>query len=127
MLQKLNIKLDKSKIIKRYVLITYKDEYKSKKYHSSHYSLGFNSWINSFLSSDLDLNISENTFKKLDRNKVLCIPTKHGFFGYDYIPHPSDMHTIDRNLFPPKTKFPLTEEEAEKLIKKAQEEKQEEN
>lgn len=118
LLEKLNISLDKSKVIKRFVKITLKDKYTSRKHKTEHYSIYFQSWKNSFLFSDLKLKANEDTFYKLDSKKIICLPTKKGFFGFDYLVNQRSIYTVDKELFPADTKFPLTEEEANKIMKK---------
>ena len=118
LLGKLNISLDRSKVIKRFVKITLKDKFYSQKNKRERYYIYFQSWKNSFLFSDLKLNANEETFYKLDSKKIICLPTKKGFFGFDYLVNQRSIYTVDKELFPADTKFPLTEEEANKIMKK---------
>ena len=114
MIETLNKSLDISKPVKRYLAITnksVKSHYNSKRHTTSYtYHIDITSWLS---HSTFTKKVSSNEYNSYAVYDILETTTKSGFFGFQYYKY---LRKVDKNLFPPNTKFPLDESQANKLI-----------
>ena len=111
-----NKQFDLSKATKRYLVITDKKtdvSYNSKK-HSTTYThyLTISSWIP---NEKFTKRIDEVTSALTGPGDPVMVTTKNGLFGFQYY---TSFKIMNRNPFPKGTKFPLTEDEAKKILER---------
>ena len=111
-----NQKLDKSQLIKRYLIINNKRSYTTQKKKGGpatyHFEISISSWVN---EGSFKIEVAENTYNYLNIKDIITATTKSGFFGIAYFKSLDLKNKVDPKIFPENTKFPITEEELEKL------------
>ncbi len=124
----LNSHWDKSKPIKRYLLITNKRVSVSTSSKSRRKSYTYYIYLTSWVSKGtFSKTVSRGEYDLLKAGDVFEAITREGYFGYQY--YEKLYKTRDRSLFPAGTKFPITEEELQKLreeVKDAEEQEEKE-
>ncbi len=116
-LEILNSRLDKSIPVPYYLKITRKHlstHTNSKSRTTSHsYHIFLTSWNG---SKDFECNLSKWEFDRYFEKDIVKVQTRKGYFGFEYYLPFSPSDKVDSKLFPKDTVFPLTEEEAQKII-----------
>ena len=114
-IENLNQSLDKSKPTKRYLAVTHM--YSKTPRHSNGDPrtracyIEITSWLS---NKSFTTRVSNEEYSKYKVKDVIEAITKSGYFGFNYY---ESLRKIDKSIFPDGTKFPLTEEEAKKIIK----------
>ena len=113
-IETLNESMDKSKTVKRYLAVTKKyyevmSKSKDNPRTNRHY-INLTSWLS---NNKFTVRISHQEYENTAINDVYEANTKSGCFGFGYY---TSLRKTDRTIFPTDTKFPLTEQEALKLI-----------
>ncbi len=110
----LNQSLDKSKPVKRYLAVTKKyyevmSKSKDNPRTNRHY-INLTSWLS---NNKFTVRISHQEYENTAINDVYEANTQSGYFGFSYY---KSLRKIDSSIFPDGTKFPIDEEQAQKLI-----------
>ena len=113
-IETLNESMDKSKPIKRYLAVTKKyyevmSRSKDNPRTNRHY-INLTSWLS---NNKFTVRISHQEYENTAVNDVYEVITKSGCFGFGYY---NSIHKIDKSIFPDGTKFPIDENQAQKLI-----------
>ncbi len=123
-----NSRLDRSKPIKRYLLVTQKTisvHTDSKSHRKSYtYYIHLTSWVS---KKTFSKSVSKGEYDSYRAGDVFEVITREGYFGYPY--YEKLYRTSDRSLFPDGIKYPITEEEFQKIreeVKQAELEKEKE-
>lgn len=109
----LNESFDKSKPVKRYLEVTRtysKAMHRSRDRRTDTKHMELTSWVS---KKPFTVRITRKEFENTNPNDVYEAITKSGYFGFAYY---ESLRKIDRSIFPDGTKFPITEEQALKLI-----------
>ena len=113
----MNKTIDNSKPIKRYLKVTnktFQQSYSSKSNkESTTYYLRLTSWVNDGTYLE---RVSKSTYDYYSKDDIIEAVTKSGYYNMPYYISLNLNSKVDPNLFPPDTNFPLTEEEAKKII-----------
>ncbi len=115
----LNQKLDSKKPIIRYLKVidrTISEAGSSRKNKKTYYN--YNIHLTSWRKNSFKIKCSENEYNnnKYKRGEIVKIKTSVGYFGMEY--YYNEFSIIDSMNFPKDTKFPITEEEANEIMKK---------
>lgn len=120
----LNRKLNKNPRVTMYFRLAKKDivTTENKKKHTQHhdYYFYFNSWFDDSLFS---YEVSESEYCSRSIGDIFKATTHKGYFGYYYYTDLYFYKPLNQSLFPKDTKFPIPEDEGDKLIEEAKQEK----
>ena len=113
----MNKTFDNSKPIKRYLKVTNKTFHQSYSSKSKNETITYYLRLTSWVSDDTYLEkVSKNTYEYFSKNDIVEAVTKSGYYNMPYYVSLNLDSKVDPYLFPPDTKFPLTEDEAKKII-----------
>ena len=113
----LNVKLDKNPPVKRFFRLVKKDftTTENRKSHTTnhHYYIYFNSWFNDSLFS---YEIPKISYSEANPGDIYKAITHKGYYGYEYYTNLDFYKPAFQSPFSKDLKFPITEEEGNKII-----------
>ena len=112
-IESINESFDKSKPVKRYLMVTrtYSQAmHRSRDRRTDTKHMELTSWVS---KGTFSVRITKKEYENTNPKDVYEAITKSGFFGFSYY---TSLRKTDKSIFPPDTKFPLTEDEAKKYM-----------
>ena len=124
----LNVKLDKNPPVKRFFRLVKKDitTTENRKSHTTnhHYYIYFNSWFNDSLFS---YEISKISYSEANPGDIYKAITHKGYYGYEYYTNLDFYKPAFQSPFSKDLKFPITEEEGNKIIEEYRKDRMNQN